>query len=75
MRHRFEQLKYKQQRICMSRKYWQKMLGAAPMIVELTEIVKSLLEEWLKNPKEMAKILGIDENELASYTPEEMKRH
>ncbi len=43
--------------------------------IELTEIVKSLLEEWLKNPKEMAKILGIDEKELASYTPEELIKY
>ena len=43
--------------------------------IELTEIAKSLLEEWLKNPKEMAKILGIDEKELASYTPEELIKY
>jgi uncharacterized protein with von Willebrand factor type A (vWA) domain len=43
--------------------------------IELTEIVKSLLEEWLKNPKEMAKILGMDEKELARYTPEELVKY
>ena len=43
--------------------------------IELTEIVKSLLAEWLKNPKEMAKILGVDEKELARYTPEELIKY
>jgi uncharacterized protein len=43
--------------------------------VELTEIARSLLEEWLKNPKEMAKILGMDEKELAHYTPEELIKY
>ena len=43
--------------------------------IELTEVVKSLLEEWLKNPREMAKMLGIDERELARYTPEELIKY
>src|SRR4030042_3403666 len=30
--------------------------------VELTDIAKALLDEWLKHPQEMAEALGLDEN-------------
>jgi uncharacterized protein with von Willebrand factor type A (vWA) domain len=43
-----------------------------PTAVELTEIAKSLLEEWLKNPEEMADALGIDKEKLKKMTPEEL---
>ena len=43
--------------------------------VELTDIAKALLEEWLKSPKELAEALGLDEKELAQYTPEELIRY
>jgi len=33
-------------------------------VVELTEIVRALLEEWLKNPAEIADALGMDESTL-----------
>ncbi len=42
---------------------------------ELTEFVRSLLQEWLKNPKEMADLLGLDEAQLAHYTPEELLKY
>ncbi|MEI7673209.1 MAG: hypothetical protein WCK00_13940, partial [Deltaproteobacteria bacterium] len=43
--------------------------------VELNDIAKALLEEWLKSPKELAEALGLDEKELAQYTPEELIRY
>jgi uncharacterized protein len=43
--------------------------------VELTDIAKALLEEWLKHPREMAEALGLDEKELARLTPEELIRY
>ncbi|MGZ6236662.1 MAG: vWA domain-containing protein [Syntrophales bacterium] len=44
----------------------------APEEIELTEIVKALLEEWLKNPVQMAEALGLDESKLKDMTPEEL---
>jgi uncharacterized protein with von Willebrand factor type A (vWA) domain len=43
--------------------------------VELTDIAKALLEEWLKHPQEMAEALGLDEETLARMTPEELIRY
>ncbi len=43
--------------------------------VELSDIARALLEEWLKNPQELAEALGLDEKELARYTPEELIRY
>jgi len=43
--------------------------------VELTDIARALLEEWLKNPQEMAEALGLDEETLAKLTPEELIRY
>ena len=40
--------------------------------IELDSIAKSLLEEWLKNPKEIADALGIDESELKNLSPDEL---
>ncbi|MHB8829491.1 MAG: vWA domain-containing protein [Syntrophales bacterium] len=42
---------------------------------EINEVMRALLEEWLKNPRELADILGIDEKELASFTPEELLKY
>jgi len=39
---------------------------------ELTEVARALLEEWLKNPKELADALGVDEEELSKLSPEEL---
>jgi hypothetical protein len=46
-----------------------------PTAVELTEIARSLLEEWLKNPEEMADALGIDKEKLKKMTPEELIKY
>ena len=44
----------------------------APEEIELTEIVKALLEEWLKNPEQITEALGLDESKLKKMTPEEL---
>jgi len=43
-----------------------------PEGVDLDEIAKALLEQWLNDPKEMAEALGIDESELNKMTPDEL---
>ena len=40
--------------------------------LELDNIASALLDEWLKNPKEMADALGIDEAALKKMTPDEL---
>ena len=40
--------------------------------LELDELTRTMLEEWLRNPREMADLLGIDEDELAKLSPEEL---
>lgn len=40
--------------------------------LEMDEIAKGLLDEWLKNPKEIGEMLGIDENKIGQMTPEEL---
>jgi uncharacterized protein with von Willebrand factor type A (vWA) domain len=40
--------------------------------VELSEIARALLEEWLKDPRGLADALGINEDELSKLTPEEL---
>ncbi len=43
--------------------------------IEWIDIAKSLLEEWLKRPKGLAEALGLDEKQLAQYTPDELIRY
>ncbi|MCP4346179.1 MAG: hypothetical protein GY795_11730 [Desulfobacterales bacterium] len=40
--------------------------------IELTEMAKAMLEEWLKDPKAIAEALGFDESELSKLTPDEL---
>ena len=40
--------------------------------LEIDEIARAMLEEWLKDPKTMANALGINEEELNRMTPEEL---
>ncbi len=40
--------------------------------IEIDEMAKALLDEWLKNPKAIADALGMDESELSKLTPEEL---
>lgn len=39
---------------------------------EIDEIAKAMLDEWLKNPKQLADALGIDESQLANLTPDQL---
>lgn len=43
-----------------------------PTAVELNEIARAMLEEWLQNPEGVADILGIDKDKLKKMTPEEL---
>jgi uncharacterized protein with von Willebrand factor type A (vWA) domain len=43
-----------------------------PDEVELTEVARALLEEWLRDPQELADALGVDEEELSKLSPEEL---
>ncbi len=40
--------------------------------IELDEVTRALLDEWLKEPKALAEALDIDEEELFRLTPEEL---
>jgi uncharacterized protein len=46
-----------------------------PDAFELTEVARSLLEEWLKDPKALAEAMGIPEEELQQMTPEELVQY
>ncbi|MBN1471242.1 MAG: hypothetical protein JW925_05645 [Syntrophaceae bacterium] len=43
-----------------------------PTTVELTEVARAMLEDWLQNPQELADLLGIDKDKLKKMTPEEL---
>ena len=40
--------------------------------IDLDNAARTLLEEWLKNPEEMAEALGVDPEELEKLSPEEL---
>ena len=40
---------------------------------EIDMAIQSMLEEWLKDPKAMAEVLGIDKEKLSGMTPEEIE--
>jgi uncharacterized protein len=46
-----------------------------PSEVELTEVVRALLDEWLKNPRELARLLGVKEEDLSKLSPEELIKY
>ena len=46
-----------------------------PDEMELSEVVRSLLDEWLKNPRELAEILGVKEEDLGKLSPEELMKY
>jgi len=46
-----------------------------PEEFELSEIARTMLEEWLKDPKELAKAMGVDEEELNKLSPEELLQY
>lgn len=39
---------------------------------ELEDLARAMLEEWLKSPEELAQALGLDKDELARMSPEEL---
>jgi uncharacterized protein with von Willebrand factor type A (vWA) domain len=43
-----------------------------PTEFELSEVARALLDEWLKNPRDLANALGINEDELSKLSPEEL---
>jgi uncharacterized protein with von Willebrand factor type A (vWA) domain len=46
-----------------------------PEEFELSEIARTMLEEWLKDPKELAQAMGVDEEELNKLSPEELLQY
>ncbi|HIC85192.1 MAG TPA: hypothetical protein EYP06_02715 [Desulfobacterales bacterium] len=42
---------------------------------ELSEIARAMLEEWLKDPRELAELLGMDEEEISRLSPEELIKY
>jgi uncharacterized protein with von Willebrand factor type A (vWA) domain len=46
-----------------------------PDETELSEVARAMLEEWLKNPKELADMLGVDEDSLGKLSPEELIKY
>jgi len=46
-----------------------------PEDVEISEMARALLEEWLKSPDDVAAALGIEQEKLAQMTPEELLRY
>ena len=46
-----------------------------PDELELSEVAKAMLEQWLKNPKELAHALGIDEETLNKLSPDELLQY
>ena len=46
-----------------------------PTEFELSEIARAMLDQWLKNPLELAEALGVDEKELSKMTPEELIKY
>jgi uncharacterized protein with von Willebrand factor type A (vWA) domain len=38
-------------------------------------VARAMLEEWLKNPEELADLLGVDEDSLKKLTPEELLKY
>ena len=40
--------------------------------VELDEMARVMLETWLQNPRELSKLLGVDESALTKLSPEEL---
>ena len=43
--------------------------------LELEQAVRDLLQDWLKDPEQLAEALGLDEEELAKMSPEELVQY
>lgn len=46
-----------------------------PTGVELSEMVRAMLAEWLKEPEELARVMGVDPETLTKLTPEELVQY
>lgn len=46
-----------------------------PTAVELNEVARAMLEEWLQNPEGLAEALGIDQDKLKKMTPDELVQY
>ncbi len=46
-----------------------------PDDIELSDMTRLLLEEWLKNPEGVAAALGVKEEDLQKLTPEELEQY
>ncbi|SPD74502.1 conserved hypothetical protein [uncultured Desulfobacterium sp.] len=46
-----------------------------PEEFELSEIARTMLEEWLKDPKGLAEALGVDEKTISKLSPEELLKY
>jgi uncharacterized protein with von Willebrand factor type A (vWA) domain len=42
---------------------------------ELEDAMRSLLEEWLKDPEELARMMGVDPADILNLTPEELVKY
>ena len=51
------------------------MADVEPTDAELSEMVKAMLSEWLKDPAGMAQALGLSEKEIKQMTPDELVSH
>ena len=46
-----------------------------PTTIELTEVARTLLEEWLQDPQSLADALGVDVKKLKKMTPDELMQY
>ncbi|NLN40184.1 MAG: hypothetical protein GX155_11415 [Smithella sp.] len=51
------------------------MPDVEPDDAELSEMVKAMLSEWLQDPGEVARVLGLSEEEVKQMTPDELVEH
>ncbi|MFZ2419352.1 MAG: hypothetical protein WAW22_12650, partial [Smithellaceae bacterium] len=51
------------------------MAEAEPTDAELTEAVRAMLSEWLKDPGGLAEALDLSEDQVKQMTPEELVEH
>ncbi len=51
------------------------MPDVEPTDAELSDMVKAMLSEWLKDPGDVARVLGLSEEQVKQMTPEELVEH
>jgi len=55
--------------------YFEGIEFKSPGDEELEAAVRSMLLEWLNDPKELARLMGLDPEEFKKYTPEELVKY